>query len=270
MQEINLYSLVKFYAKNWLLIVSITFLGLVLGFVYSSFIQTPLYKSDATLLLVRSSSLSDSSSQDTILINNYIELFKSKRVLDPVISKQNLNISYDDMVGLVSASNSKSTEVIKIDVSTKDASKSKAFLEDAIVSFKAQVKQLYKIDNVRVVDSPSLAQKPYNIHKENTALLMAILSFVVAIISLFFVYDYRSVDNKKPQLNTDNDGDSLTANVSTKDMISVGQQVTNTTSKVDSYDNSVSSVGHLAVGNTQRSREYSARLYSSRERYPRR
>lgn len=196
MQDINLYHLLKFYAKNWIWIVSITGFGLVAGFIYSNFIQVPMYKSEATLLLVRNSSNTDSSTQDTVRINNYIELFKSRRVLDPVISKQNMNISYDNMVGLVDASNSKSTEVIRVAVSSNNAEKSKSFLEAAITSFKDQVEQLYKIDNVKVVDSASLASKPYNINKVLTVLLYSAVSFVSTIIVMFFIYDYRLMNNK--------------------------------------------------------------------------
>lgn len=197
MQDVNLYHLLKFYAKNWIWIVSITLIGLIVGFIYVNFVQTPMYKSEATLLLVRSSSSTDISTQDTVRINNYIELFKSRRVLEPVIKKQNINISYDNMVGFVDASNSKSTEVIRVSVSTDNAEKSKSFLESAIVSFKSQVEQLYKIDNVKVVDSASLASKAYNINKELVILLSAGISFFVTIVILFFIYDFKLVNSVK-------------------------------------------------------------------------
>lgn len=214
MQDINLYQLLKFYAKNWIWIVSITLTSLVLGIIFCNFIQTPMYKSEATLLLVRSNSLASGTSQDTVLINNYIELFKSRRVLDPVIEKQKLNIAYDEMAGLVEASNSKSTEVIKVAVSTTDAEKSKSFLEEAVISFKAQVKQLYKLDNVKVVDSASLASKSYNINKGLTILLSTVAGFLFIIIILFFVYDFRiSTKSKKTSDEPTDDGELVVENV---------------------------------------------------------
>ncbi|PKL31554.1 hypothetical protein CVV43_01640 [Candidatus Saccharibacteria bacterium HGW-Saccharibacteria-1] len=213
-QDINLYQLLKFYAKNWIWIVSITLTSLVLGIIFCNFIQTPMYKSEATLLLVRSNSLASGTSQDTVLINNYIELFKSRRVLDPVIEKQKLNIAYDEMAGLVEASNSKSTEVIKVAVSTTDAEKSKSFLEEAVISFKAQVKQLYKLDNVKVVDSASLASKSYNINKGLTILLSTVAGFLFIIIILFFVYDFRiSTKSKKTSDEPTDDGELVVENV---------------------------------------------------------
>ena len=211
MQDINLYQLLKFYAKNWIWIVSVTLISLVFGVIFCNFIQTPMYKSEATLLLVRSNSLASGTSQDTVLINNYIELFKSRRVLDPVIEKQKLNIAYDEMASLVEASNSKSTEVIKVAVSTTDAEKSKSFLEEAVISFKAQVKQLYKLDNVKVVDSASLASKPYNINKGLTILLSVAAGFLFIIIVLFFIYDFKILAKARKATSAAAEEDELTA-----------------------------------------------------------
>lgn len=175
----------------------VTFLGLVSGFVYSSYIQTPMYKSEATLLLVQPNSATSRTVQDVTLINNYIELFKSRRVLEPVIEKQNLNTSYNDIVGLVEASSSTNTEVIKVAVSTNDPQKSKDFLASAVDSFKSQVSQLYKVDNVKVVDSANLAAEPYNIHKELLSVGMAVACFVGVFVIMFFIYDYNFIKNSK-------------------------------------------------------------------------
>ena len=197
MQETYLYNLIRFYSKRWLIIISVTFFGLVLGFVYSNYIQTPMYKSEATLLLVQPNSATNRTVQDVTLINNYIELFKSRRVLEPVIEKQKLNTSYNDIVGLVEASSSANTEVIKVAVSTNDPQKSKDFLASAVGSFKSQVSQLYKVDNVKIVDSASLASEPYNIHKELLSFGMAAVCFIGVFVVMFFAYDYNFIKQSK-------------------------------------------------------------------------
>jgi capsular polysaccharide biosynthesis protein len=197
-QDINLYHLLKFYAKNWLWIVLVTGIGVLAGVVYNNYIQTPLYKSGATLLLI--SPVDKKVTQDVTLLNNYVELFKSRRVLEPVIAKQNLDLSYDTLVKSIETTNEKNTEVIKVAISTENAQTSRALVEGAVESFKEQITQLYDIDNVKIVDDASLAITPYNVHKERVLAIATVAGLVVVLTVLFFAYDLTLTkkSTKKP------------------------------------------------------------------------
>jgi capsular polysaccharide biosynthesis protein len=188
-QEINLYHLLKYYLRHYSLVLLCTLIGLLLGLAYNQYIQRPLYRSDATLLIV--SANKSSSAQDTTLINNYIELIKSRRVLEPVIKKQSVGMSYEALAASTSASNNKDTEVIKISIRSDDKYKSKALVDDAVVSFKDQVKALYGVDDIQTVDTASLANGPYNVRKSIQAVVAAIVGFMGAVVVLFFVYDFK-------------------------------------------------------------------------------
>lgn len=189
MQEINLYRLMAFYVRNWLLIVSLTLIGLLGGLVYNTYIQAPLYKSDATLLFINPSS--STSTQDTTTINNYVQLFKSRRVLEPVMNDQHIDMTFDQFIGSVNATNEKGTEVIQLSVSTKSPEISRNFLREAVVSFKQQAKNLYGKDSLSVVDNASNAQPPYNVHKAQQLVIATTAGFIVSLIVLFFVYDIK-------------------------------------------------------------------------------
>lgn len=187
MQDINLYRLLNFYVKKWPWIVLLTIFGALAGFVYNNYIQVPLYKSDATLLIVDTDSVK--TPQDSTLINNYIQLLKSRRVLEPVIKEQNSDMSYDELVGSTTATNEKNTEVIKVSIASKDAEMSKKLVEGVVVSFRDEVKNLYKRDNISIVDNASQATEPYNVH---TAILIALTTaagLLSSLIIFFFAYD---------------------------------------------------------------------------------
>lgn len=202
MQDINLYHLLKFYAKKWVYIAAFTVIGAAIGLVYNDFIQTPLYKSDATLLLVGSNSASD---QRTTLINNYIELIKSRRVLDPVLQDYSNKITYDNLVEAVSATNDKNTEVIKVSIASKDAETSKTLTDGVIKSFKNEIKKMYNLDNIIVVDNANKATEPYNVHKPLTIGLTAIAGFCISAIAIFFAYDINlTKGSEKTKATTNN------------------------------------------------------------------
>jgi capsular polysaccharide biosynthesis protein len=195
-QDINLYHLLRFYVKKWPLIISLTIFGVVAGFIYNQYIQIPLYKSNATLLVVDSTV--GSSSQNSNLINNYVDLFKSRRVIQPVIDDLKLSTSYNDLVSSISATNNKNTEVIVVSITDKDAQTSKAIAEGAVASFKNEVAQLYGKDNIQVVDDANLATEPCNVRKPLVLALAAAVGLLISVITLFFVYDFnlsRGIDS---------------------------------------------------------------------------
>lgn len=190
MQEINLYRLLQYYAKNWLLIALLTIIGLAAGFVYSNYIQTPLYKSNATLILIDPKDTTKTTS-DTTLINNYIELMKSRKVLEPVIAELRLDTRYEDLANSVEASSEKETEVIKISVAHQDPKIASNIADTTIMSFKREVENLYNKDNIQIVDNANLPDEPYNVRTTMQLALAGAAGFFSAILILFFVYDFK-------------------------------------------------------------------------------
>lgn len=193
MQDINIYQLLSFYAKKWYWVLLLTIIGAATGFIYNTYIQVPLYKSDATLLLVSS----EDKKAGSTLINNYIALFKSRRVLEPVIAKQNNRIAYEELVASTTATNEKNTEVIKISIGTRDPSLSKALVDGVVVSFKNEVKELYKLENITVVDNANASTHPYNVNKAMQIALPTAIGLFTSLIILFFVYDMGFTRKKK-------------------------------------------------------------------------
>ena len=196
-QEINLYDLLKHYAKYWYFIVAMTLLALIAGLIYNNFIQVPLYKSNATLIVVNTSGSTVKS--DATLINNYQQLLKSRRVIEPVISERSIKDSYQTVVGSVDTTNEKDTEVIKVSYSSTSPEQSQIVLSATIESFKNKIKDIYGNDNIQVVDGASIAYEPYNVSKLLQLALAAAVGLLSSIIILFFLYDYKLSTRDKPK-----------------------------------------------------------------------
>jgi capsular polysaccharide biosynthesis protein len=202
-QEINPRQLLQYYAKKWIFIIVFTVLGLVAGAMYTFFFQTPLYKSDTTVMLVNVENPL-AGPQDATLINNYAELLESRKVLEPVITKLGLGISYEQIVSQVTAAKEKDTDFIKVSVSTESPQTSMKIAEEVITSFKREVRRLYGTDNVEVIDQANRPAVPYNIHAALQISLAAVAGLALALIVLFLAYDLSSgkaekVANKKPK-----------------------------------------------------------------------
>ena len=202
MQEINLYHLLKYYAKNWLILLSAVFAGAIIGLVYTSYIQNPSYRSNATLFVVNNDQTA--ISKDSTLINNYMELIKSRRVLEPVIGELNLGKDFDQIVGAVSVSNQKDTAIIKLSVVADNPETGRNIANSAIESFKEQIKDLYGKENIQVVDSASLATSPYNVRKTLQVAVASIATLLFSVIIIFFIFDYKLSNGTLNKKNTKN------------------------------------------------------------------
>ncbi len=186
MQEINLYDLLKYYARNWLNILSALIIGAAIGLIYTNFIQTPLYKSDATMLVVGAR-----TSQDATINNNYTELFKSRRVLETVIEQQGYTGNYEKLLARTTATNDKNTDIIKVSIADPDPKKSEQLLSASLEVFKKEAGTLYNSNNIKTVDPASLPGQSYNVNLFLQVGLSMAATTLLVIIALFFVYDYR-------------------------------------------------------------------------------
>ena len=205
MEEINLYDLLRFYAKKWLTIASFAIAGAIIGVIFTYYIQQPLYKSSATVLLVGTNR---TSGQESVVLNNYVKLFNSRRVLTPVIAKHDYDKSFDSLVANTTAENTKNTDFISLSMSTTDAKTSKVMLESAIQEFGKQAKELYGDNSVRIsiVDAANTPTGSTNVKPLQQIGIATVALTALSIIGLFFVYDYKhsqlvKAANAKPAAN---------------------------------------------------------------------
>lgn len=197
MQEVNLYDLIKFYVKKWPYFVLAAVIGVLIGVGFTKFIQTPMYQSKATLLVVGAQR--PANSEESVALNNYLELFQSRRVLSSVISENSYDGTYEELASHVTAKNDKSTDIMKVSISSDDPKLSKAMLEGAINSFRLQVNELYAVNpaTIKTVDQPNFPSEASNVKPFQQIALASGVCILVLIIALFAIYDYKQSDKRK-------------------------------------------------------------------------
>ena len=202
MEEINLYDLMRFYARKWLTIATVVMIGAILGVIYTFFVQQPQYKSTATLLLVGTGR---TSNQESVVLNNYVQLFESRRILEPVIAEQKYDATYDKLAANTTAENVKNTDIINVSISTSSPKTSKALLEAAIEKFRNEAKTLYGDGAIKinVVDAADAPIAPTNVKPIQQIGLAIVAAFALAIVALFFIYDYTTAQKTQTKAAPD-------------------------------------------------------------------
>ena len=122
--EIDLLELGSYFLGR----IKIILLGFVLGALIAGlathFLITPKYTATAKMYMVSSSSQSvvDLTDLDIgrSLSSDYVELLKTRPIIEDIIKEKNLDYSYGELLGMLSLSVVDNTRIIKINVTSTD------------------------------------------------------------------------------------------------------------------------------------------------------
>lgn len=193
MDNINLRDISSYLLQKVWLIVAILLTVFIGGEAYTAFIKTPMYDSSTNVVLISDSkNTSDITVNDVTLSNNlvktYSEIVKSRNVLSKVISDQKLNMSYEALAGKVSVTSVTSTQLITIRVSDENPKQAKQIANSIGKIFKSEIKSIYGIDNVQIVDEAVEATSAYNINIVKESLIYLIAGIVLGVGAAYVMY----------------------------------------------------------------------------------
>ena len=177
MEDINLKEVFGYFKTRIIFILIAIVLVVIIGNVYTLITRVPLYKSNTTIVLVNEKDGNYSQSDLQLnknLIGTYSEIIKSRKVLDKVIDELKLKYSVGELSSRISVSSVEDTEIIKISVSDKKAKKAAKITDQIAETFSNEIKEIYHLENVSVVDKAEVSKKPYNVNyvKDNIIYLL--------------------------------------------------------------------------------------------------
>lgn len=194
MEEINLRDLLIYFRKHLLLFFAMVILCVSAGTAYTILVQKPEYKSRATIILSSDKSKTTVQSEITAnknLIDTYTEVVKSHRVLDRVISENNLADSFETLSTKISVSSLKNTEIISISVVDKEAYRSYEIANWVADIFKEEISQIYNDTSVNILDHAVEPKSPYNVDVVKQEIIYMVAGMVLGggIILVLFYFD---------------------------------------------------------------------------------
>ncbi|MBQ9019165.1 MAG: hypothetical protein IJ097_02485 [Bacilli bacterium] len=194
MEEIDLKELFNYYKGKiaWMIIIVLTIT--ILGNTYRLITRKPLYRSDTSIVLVSANENGSSLNELQVnknLVSTYSEIIRSRKVLDPVISNLELDYSYNKLKSNISVAAVGDTQIIRITVSDEKPKLAAKIADEIADVFSKEVKEIYKLNNVAVVDKAVEAAKPYNINyiKDNIIFLGAGIILAFGIIFVIYYFD---------------------------------------------------------------------------------
>ncbi len=199
MEEINLKELFEYIKERVLIIAVVVLAILIIGSIYSLFIKTPMYKSTSTLVLVSdegSSTANAGTTANDVTLNNqlvstYSKIVTSHRVIDTVIDNLKLDKTYAEVVKEVGVTTETGTQIIKVSVSDPDKQLAASITNEIVKVFGEEIKSIYKLQNVSVVDKAEEATSPANVNYLKEAIIYILVGVVLAfgIVFIIFYFD---------------------------------------------------------------------------------
>lgn len=189
MEELDLKELLMLFWNKKVKILLIVAIFMLIGIIYTIGFVTPVYTSSTTLLLATSGNSADKTNTITTtditlnskLVSTYSTLIKSKTVLRQVISNLGINISEDELEKNITVSQEKDTEIIRISVTNADATTAAKVANEVAKVFSQRVSEIYKINNVQVVDQAEVDTIPSNINHTKDIMIFACVGIVVSV-----------------------------------------------------------------------------------------
>ena len=196
-QEIDLIELFNNIKKHTLLII---ILGLLIGGIsygISSYVLTPKYDSNATMIISNSTNVDSQNmpqanvelgqiQANKALISTYSEIVKSRGIADKVISNLNLDMDYEEFSEKVSIEPVKDTQIISVTVVDTIPERAQDIANETANIFKDSIGDIMKVDNVQILDGATLPERPSSPNiKKNTAIGIVLGLILGVVISIF-------------------------------------------------------------------------------------
>lgn len=197
MEEIDLKELFNIFWNKKIQIVLIIVVFTIIGVVYSFGFVKPKYSSSTTLVLAMSSKnekegdkkgTSITTTDMTLnsnLVPTYSELIKSNNIMREVIKNLEIDEDEDILKKCVSVSSVQETEVIKITVTYDNAKDAANIANEIAKAFSNKINEIYKINNIYIVDIAEVDEEPTNINHIKDAILFMFVGFAISIAYVF-------------------------------------------------------------------------------------
>lgn len=175
-----LFHLLK--ARIFIIALSGFFLASITG-VVTKYTTTPIYTSSTQLYILTKSSPTTNLSDIQMgaqLTRDYLILIKSRPVVNQVLLDLELNITYEQLVNMISVSNPSDTRLIEITASYSDAYIAKKIVDEFAEVSISRIAQIMDIGKPTIVEEGKVASDPSNRNTIRNILLGGLFGCVAA------------------------------------------------------------------------------------------
>jgi capsular polysaccharide biosynthesis protein len=193
-ETISLKELLQTLRKRLLLILSITFVAVLVSGIVSFYFLTPIYQSSSQFLVNQAKDDQPVYNPGEIqtnlqLINTYNVIIKSPAILDIVKNTLDLDMTTEQLNSKITVGSQTDSQVVAITVQDADPKMAADIANTTVNVFQREIKEIMNVDNVSILAKAEVNSSPV---KPNPYLNIAIATVVglMAGVGLAFLLEY--------------------------------------------------------------------------------
>lgn len=196
-EDVDIKRIIEIIFSKKILIILIFLLSITLGYVYSYYYKKPEYKSSVTILLVADENKANKELTQTdlninsSLISTYSSIAKSTNVIQSTIDNLGLDMYASKLQNNVEAAQIDKTQFLKITVKNDNPETAKNIANELAKVFAEQIKKIYNIENISIVDEAEIENKPCNINhiKDMTIFIATGIFISMILVMIIYLFD---------------------------------------------------------------------------------
>lgn len=208
-EDIDIKRILEIIFSKKIFIILILLLSITLGYVYSYYYKKPEYKSSVTILLVADENRVDKEltqtdlSINSSLISTYSSIAKSTNVIQKTIENLGLNISASKLQKSIEATQIEKTQFLKITVKNENPEVAKNIANELAKVFTEQIKEIYNLENISIVDEAEVESQPCNINHIKDIMIFTFAGMIVSaiLVMVIYIFDDTIKDEKDIERN---------------------------------------------------------------------
>lgn len=188
-EEIDLKEILQLFWEKKIIILITLIVAIIIGFVYTMYFKEPKYTSTTSLVLAQQESdgANKAVTQTDVTLNDkliatYKELAKRNSIVREVINNLQLtDMSESQLISEINVTTVKETQILEISVTDPDPEQAQKIANELSKVFVSKVSEIFKIDNINIVDEAELPTSPSNINHSKDLLIFAALGLVLSV-----------------------------------------------------------------------------------------
>ncbi|QCJ44771.1 capsular biosynthesis protein [Bacillus sp. S3] len=195
-ETISLKELLQTLRKRVRLILSLTFIAVLISGVVSYFFLTPIYQASTQLLVNQSKNEQSAYQYNEVqtnlqLINTYNVIIKSPAILELVIKELKLDMTVDELNGKITVGNETNSQVVNLSVQDTSAKMAAKIANKTAEVFQKEIVNIMNVDNVSILAKAEAAKQPSPIKpKPLLNVAIALVVGLMAGVGIAFLLEY--------------------------------------------------------------------------------
>ena len=205
-ENIEITRILDILMRKKFVIIAVLIIFIIMGCIYSYGYIIPKYKSTTSLLLIPNTTSENKSITSTDLTLNselivtYSNIAKNSKVLNKVINNLELNITEEELLKQIQVNVITDTYIIEITVMDTNSQMAMNITKELANAFLEEIKQIYHLDNIGIIDEAVEQTAPYNINHAKDIAMFFFIGVVISAIYIMIIYIFDNTIKKEEEI----------------------------------------------------------------------